>query len=254
MVDLFEDDNTADLIPKKKNEVPAELIPESSKDAATPKDTVRPEILQPQAERVVKGPDGFPCLLGDDYPEAYLTMVKRIWAQYSLLPSLDYNKIYKEMAELTIKSSPTPTLQVINQEIQRAQAAKERLSEIMVDILKCYTLKKRAVDILTEAWNNFSSCNSADKRKGDAIYRLSDFDLDFSQAESALKVAVQIARNLDSLQDSLSRRITIFQLQLKLHDMGRNALPDFDFKDDLTDGLNSMGKKSGGLEAEERDF
>lgn len=250
MVDLFDDESVSVLIEDKK----VSDVPTSSevKDVVP---TDKP--LVSNDDKVVKGPEGLPCLLGDGYPEQFMVMVRRIWAQYTLLPSLDYNAIYKEMSDLTIRSSPTPTLQIINQEIQRAQASKERLSEIMCNILKCYTLKKRAVDILTEAWSNFSQEKSADKRRGDAIYRLSDFDLDYSNTESAMKVAVQISRNLDSLQESLSRRITIFQLQLKLHDLGRSALPDFDFKDDFTDGLNAMGKKTDkedNLEAKESDF
>lgn len=211
------------------------LNPESTKvkDVKVIQDVVKDETINKDSTQ--------PKLMGVDYPRAYVDMVERVLNHYRSLPVLDYDKIYKELSQLSVNSCPTPTLQVINQELQKVQAAKERVSEILTDILRCFTLKKRTVDILREAWGNYSSEKSADKRKGDAVFRLSDFDMDFAQVESAIKVASHVCRNLDSLQENLSRRITIFQLQLKLHDMGRNALPDFEFKDDV-DGDFGLGK------------
>ncbi len=179
---------------------------------------------------------------GAPYPPDFMTMFNRIVNQYKKLPKVDYEKIYKEIAELTIRSCPTPTLQVLNQELQRVQAAKERVTEIMTDLLESFLLKKRAVDILKDSWIIFSFESSADKRKGDAAFRLSDFDMDFTQVEAVLKAATHIAKNLDSLQENLSRRITIFQLQLKLHDIGRGALPEINFENDIDNEFGIFNK------------
>jgi len=170
-----------------------------------------------------------PDLRGDNYPQEYISMVNRVKLEYSMLPKFDYNKVYDELSDLSIKSSPTPTLQVLNDEIQRVQAAKDRLSEIFIGVLKSYTFKKRAVDILFDAWSKYSDDKSADKRKGDATFRLSDFNVDFAKVEGLLKACTHILKNLDSVHESLSRRITVIQLTMKLGDLGRGALPDFDY-------------------------
>lgn len=177
-----------------------------------------------------KEDENTPSLRGSDFPSDYLKMVDRIKTQYLFLPKLDHDSISKEMSELSIKSCPTPTLQVLNDEIQKVQAAKDRLSEIFIDVIKVYNFKKRAVDILQDSWGKFTSEKNAEARKGDSAFRLSDFSLDFANVEGLLKAITHVFRNLDGLQDSLSRRITIYQLLLnKLHDMGRNSLPDYEF-------------------------
>lgn len=168
-------------------------------------------------------------LRGNDCPVEYVSMVNRIKRQYDLLPKIDFDKVYKELSDLTVKSCPTPSLQVLNDEIQKVQAAKDRLSEIFVNVLKCYNFKKRAVDILVDSWGKFTSEKNAEGRKGDASFRLSNFSLDLALIEGLLKSCTHILRNLDSLHDTLSRRITIIQLTMKLGDIGRTALPDFDF-------------------------
>jgi hypothetical protein len=40
---------------------------------------------------------------------------------------------------------------------------------------------------------------------------------------------MHIAKNMDSTQEILSRRITIVNLELKMNDLGRHSLPDVDF-------------------------
>jgi hypothetical protein len=162
--------------------------------------------------------------------ENYLKMADRIVANYKFMPHIDYDKIYQELAELTIKSCPTPTLQMLNTELQKVQAAKDRLAEIFVDVIRAYTFKKRAVDILFDSYIKFSPESSADKRKSEAQFVTGEFHIDFALTDALLKSCGHIIKNLDSLHESLSRRITIIQLQLKLHDLGRGALPDFDFE------------------------
>lgn len=181
------------------------------------------------AEVKEKEDDSLPDLVGDNYPEAYVKMVNRIKAQYAFYPKLDYDKIYAEVTELSIKSSPTPTLQVLNDELHRVQSAKDRLSEILIDVIKCYNFKKRAVDILKDSWGKFTDEKNTEGRKGDATFRLSDFLADFAETEALSKTCDHILKNLDSLHDSLSRRITIWQLIIKLRDIGRGGMPDHDY-------------------------
>lgn len=172
--------------------------------------------------------DSCPDLMGNEYPPEYIKIVERIKIQYRLLPCLDYDAIYSEIRELSIKSSPTPTLETLYDELYKVQAAKDRLAEILIDVIKCYNFKKRAIDILKDSWGKFTLEKNAEGRKGDAAFRMSHFMIDFSTTESLSKSCEHIFKNLDSLQDNLSRRITIWQSLLKLRE-GRMALPDYDF-------------------------
>jgi hypothetical protein len=196
--------------------------------------------------------DDGPSLVGSDYPPEYLRIVNRINAQYALLPVLDNDLIYKEISDLTIRSSPTPTLEVLNDELHKVQSAKDRLSEILINVIKAYNFKKRAVDILKDAWGKFCSEKNAESRKGDASFRLSFFLIDFAETESLFKSCDHILRNLDSLQDNLSRRITIWQLILKLRE-GRMALPDYDFgKEASPETISGFFSEDAGKSDEEK--
>ncbi len=179
----------------------------------------------------------YPKMQGDDYPQAYSAIVDGIIIQYSKLPKLEYGDIYAELSDLSIKSCPTPTLQVINDEIEKVQSAKDRLGEIYCNVLQNYHFKKRAVDILESSWSKYTVEKNADKRKGDALFRISEFSIDFGHVESLVKVCQHILKNLDSLHESLSRRITINQLLLKLNDIGRGSLPMQDFNSRPLDDL-----------------
>lgn len=179
-----------------------------------------------------------PSLMGSDYPEDYVKMVMKIKRQYENLPKLNADNIYREISELSVQSSPTPNLAILNDELHKVQAAKDRLSEIFIDVIKCYNYKKRAVDILKDAWGKFTSEKNAEGRKGDASFRLSSFLSDFAETEAISKACDHILRNLDSLNDNLSRRITIWQLMTKLQDIGRGAMPSLDF-DRVTNNTDS---------------
>ena len=209
------------LVEEKKVE-DKEIEVAEVKEIVIPKPTTK--VVQLKEEDLL-----IPILMGKDYPDSYQEVVDRMLYQYRALPELDYDAIYNELKVLSIKSCPTPTLQVINLELEKVQAAKDRLSEIFIGLLRSHSFKKRAVDILRDSWSRFSGESSADKRKGDAAYRLSDFERDFAQTDAILRTCIHVLKNLDSLADNLSRRITVIQLQLKLHDVGRGALPDFDF-------------------------
>jgi hypothetical protein len=183
-----------------------------------------------------------PKLVGDNVPKDYQCVIDRFISMYMTLPIINYDAIHKELSELNVDSSPTPTLQLINLKLQRVQASKDRLAEIYQQVIRCYTFKKRAVNVLSEAWNKFAEGSSADKRKSDSSFRLSEFHADLAQVEALYSVCEHILRNLDSQSNSISRQITIIQSQLKMFDMGRGALPDFDFnKSALNEGFESLG-------------
>jgi hypothetical protein len=209
----------------------------------------KPEKEYINSTQFVQENEAIPILMSGEVkiPKDFDTMVKRILLSYECLPSFKYDEVYKELAQLSIKSCPTPTLQVLNLELEKVQAAKDRLSELFIDVLKSHSFKKRAVDILRDSWGRFSAEKSADRRKGEAAYIVSDFERDFASVDALLRASTHVLKNLDSLHDNLSRRVTVVQLQLKLLDFGRSALPDYSFDKtpmgELTEEI--MGVKNG---------
>jgi hypothetical protein len=215
------DSSPDDLFPLKE----VVLSTANTTDTNTITDT---EKISVPIKNEMESTDTPPDLVGTDYPEDYIKIVNRVKYQYSILPNLNYNKIYEEISDLTVQSNPTPTLEVLSDELFRVQAAKDRLSDILVDVIKCYNFKKRIVDILKDSWGKFTSEKNTEGRKADASFRLSNFLIDFSRTEALCKTCDHILKNLDGLQDNLSRRITIWQLLLKVRE-GRMSLPDYDF-------------------------
>ena len=229
--DMEEKSVTSSIVPENKIEKVAEPI------ASTTTTTTSTKV-----ETKVEEVDSLPRMIGEGYPPEYMKAVERIKMRYALLPKLNYNDIYQELAELSIKTSPAPTLQILSDEIQKVQAAKDRLAEILIGVIQSYNFKKRAVDILKDSWGKFSEEKNAEGRKGDATFRLSDFLTDFADTEALSKTCDHILRNLDSLHDSMSRRITIWQLTIKLRDIGRGGSPDHDFGNICSDNGSDLFK------------
>ena len=176
----------------------------------------------------------YPVLMGSEkFPDDYKTLYSRIIMQYRMLPKINYDETYKEISVLSIKSCPTPSLSDLNSELEKVQAAKDRLCEIFIDVNRCYTFKKRAVDIVRDSWLKFAGGKAEGKnesiRKGESVYISSDFEIDLAQTEALIQACKHIIKNLDSLTENLSRRITIIQLQVKVQDIGRGMSPDFVF-------------------------
>jgi len=258
MTEEFKDPLKEDFFGVDEMDSLLSIDPQHSKESKEPEEKKDKKELKEDTNKIdLPHTISEPSLNGSDFPSEYLGVVERIKHQYEALPKIDYNAIYNEISELSVKSNPSPTLQVLNDEIQRVQAAKDRLSEILISVIPIYNFKKRAVDILTDAWGKFTSEKNAESRRGDAVFRLSNFLTDFAESEGLLKACTHVLRNLDSIHDGLSRRITIIQLTIKLQDIGRGALPDFDFdkssngiedfmKDDMGENNVDSESKSGG--------
>jgi len=235
-----------------------EVAKEKTSDPAVITSPVPPQSPEAVKSSPVEKAEAYsrPEFRGGMVPPEYQSVLDRINAQYAFLPDLNFDDIYKELAELNVKSSPTPTLQVVNDEIQKVQAAKDRLSEIFIDVYKCYTFKNRVVDLMVESWARFSEEKSADKRKADCAFRLSNYSIDLATTEALLKSCTNILKNLDSAHEALSRRITVWQLTLKIGDIGRGALPDHD----LSGSQYGYGRSrtevdsTVGIEAQEKSF
>jgi hypothetical protein len=174
--------------------------------------------------------DDLPNLIGEDVPEEYKEIYLSFRQQYAMLPVLNYKEIYSELGDLSIESTPSPTMQVINDEIQKIQGCKDRLSQIYNDVCQNFYFKKRAVDVLEKSWAKYTHEKNSEKRKGDAAAKVSLFYEDFARTEACFHVCQHILKNLDSNHESLSRRIMVNGQLLKMNDYGRGGgIPERDY-------------------------
>lgn len=158
----------------------------------------------------------------------YNKLVDRATAILSGLKQLDYASLKEELRQLNFTMSENPSLQQLNMEIQKIQASKDRITEIMMDATNDYIMKQRVCDVLVEGWQKFSSEGSADKRKADSAVTFSQYIFMAAEAESFYKVVINVMKNLDYKHESASRRVTCFHLSLKLRDIARGT-PDSDY-------------------------
>jgi hypothetical protein len=136
------------------------------------------------------------------------------------LPALDSNAIFDELRDLAVQTNMNASLSSLSVEIFKIQAAKERVSEIITDVIRNYTFKKRAVNILSTSWGKFTKEKNAEGRKGDCAYRMSQFETVYAETETIMQGCNQIMSNLDAQHSALSRRVTLAQMQLKIKEMG----------------------------------
>lgn len=171
-----------------------------------------------------------PKLMGDlkGIDPDYIIMSERILSQYKMLPSF-CDSIYQEIKELKVADNETPTPHALMLALEKTQAAKERLGEIFLDVVKTHTFKKRAIDILKDSYGKFAQAKNAEARKGEAAFIVSDFEIDFAILDSIFRACLHILKILDDRQESLSRRITVWQTQIKTMDNNRGISPDFNY-------------------------
>jgi len=167
----------------------------------------------------------------DDF-EAIVTQAQSILGR---LKPLDYDALYEELASLNVRTSESPHLQQLNSDLQVVQSAKDRVSEISVEAMRHYQTTRRVADLLTEGWIKFSDQSGADKRKGEAQLKMSQFEYIAVEAETLHKASLAVLKNLDSKHEASSRQITCFSLQLKLRDVGRTVGDSNFLPEDFTD-------------------
>jgi len=184
--------------------------------------------------------------------EEYSRVVENAQGMLGELKPLDYSALRMELRKLNFSMSENPSLQQLNLEIQKIQAAKDRLTEIMMDATNDYIMRQRIADVLLEGWQKYSTDSSADKRKADATTKFSQFITTAAKAEAFYKTVSQVLKNVDSKHEAASRRVTCFSLALKLRDISRGT-PDGDYSGSMpqSGGMDDFiaGKQSGSKES-----
>lgn len=164
----------------------------------------------------------------DNLSQKQLSFYNKLSSYYArmrtVLIFLDYDALYEEMGTYSINlDRRLHTPQELNEQIQRAQEFKNRVSEIFRMALRDYIPRNR----MYELFEKMSICNvegkSSDIRKGEAAELMSVLHGELIQAETFYKSVNEVYTNLNSAYESISRQITIFQEQNK--EIQRGSMP-----------------------------
>ena len=139
------------------------------------------------------------------------------------LPRLNRASLRLEMEDMFVNIQENPTTKDLNEGLAKAQGYKDRLSEIYTLALRELKLRSRTMDMLYDAINYVSTAKSADKRKGEATMKYPMLIIQKDAAETFLKEVEHVLQNIKSSHDSISRQITLMQIQLQLGEVRRET-------------------------------
>lgn len=138
------------------------------------------------------------------------------------LPKLDRNTLRLEMENMTVGVKRNPTTKDLTEGLAQVQGYKDRLAEIYTLALREYRIRERCTDMLFDVFGNYAAKgSSADKRRGEATMRYPIMLIQLEAAETFLKEVEHVLANLKSAHESISRQVSIMQIQLQLGEVRR---------------------------------
>lgn len=141
----------------------------------------------------------------------------------STLPRINRNSIRKEMENMNVDLKQSPHTSDLNEGLAKSQGYKDRLAEIYTLALREFKLRSRCVDMLFDANNVVSKGKSADVRRGEATMRYPMLLIQLEAAESFMKEVEHVLQNIKSAHESVSRQVSVAQIQLQLGEIRREA-------------------------------
>jgi DNA primase len=159
-----------------------------------------------------------PRIRNVDTPEEFDQFAESMAVVLQDAGGLDYSSLYRELHEMSVELSENPTLQLLNAQLKKVQAAKDRATRILQDATKNHLLHKRVVEMLEKGWSKFSEAKSQDKREAEASMKLSEFIIAAAEAESFFRGVSNIVYNMSSQHEVLSEQVSCYNMMLKLRD------------------------------------
>ena len=167
---------------------------------------------------------------GVTIPIEYQDVVDRINLAYEMLPSIDYNALYSELATLGVQPTSGYIPAEIGRQLDEVQGAKDRVSEIYMLVDRHCIMKKAFVNTLKNVWYKFSSKDSnKEKREGEAAYVIHNYILDYAKIEALESTCKHVWSNLESSHKILQNKISVMQITVKLDYGARSANTEYDF-------------------------
>ena len=166
----------------------------------------------------------------------------------------DYDESYRELKTLSVELSESPSLQELNSQLQKVQAAKDRATEIMRQATRNHLLHKRTVEILQKGWPKLSDAKSQDKREAEAALKMAEFMIAATEAESFHRGVAGILENLKSQHEVLSEQVKDYGMMIRLRDFTRYMDDGDPLKAVMdADSARSNGGDANGQEKEEKE-
>jgi hypothetical protein len=166
---------------------------------------------------------------------------KVVFSMLNTIPKLNRRALRVEMEDMIVDLKQNPTTKDLHEGLALSQGYKDRLSEIYTNAMREFRLRNRCLDMLFDAMNLISVQKSADKRKGEATMRWPMLVIQLEAAESFLKEVEHVLQNIKSSHESVSRQISLMQIQLQLGEIRREmkaAGPQSDAEEVVTKGGN----------------
>jgi hypothetical protein len=158
------------------------------------------------------------------------------------LPRLNRNKLRLEMEDMTVRIQQSPTTADLNEGLYLAQGYKDRLAEIYSLAVSEFKTRERCVDMLFDAYNVVSTGKSADVRRGAATMKYPHLLIQLEAAETFVKVVEHVLQNIKSAHESVSRQISLMQIQLQLGEVRRESKTS-NFPNNDVEGRSSGNKE-----------
>ncbi|MCK9435339.1 MAG: hypothetical protein M0R32_11160 [Candidatus Cloacimonetes bacterium] len=156
-------------------------------------------------------------------------LVDSIHSVMRTLPKLDYDALHDELREseyLQIIIPEDPSLNQLSSAAVKVQAAKDRVSQIMLDAERNSKILKHYSKAIYSAWLRLSGDGSQDRRESDATTRTWDFAGEAAEAEALFSACKSVLDNLKDKWDTISRNVSIVELRIKLGEWGGNNPTD----------------------------
>ncbi len=159
------------------------------------------------------------------------------------VPKLDRDALRCEMGEMVVEMSKNPTTFDINEGLAKSQAYRDRLSEILFMAQNEYKIRKRCMEMLFDAVNLISKASSADKRRGEAVMRYPMMIIQTEAADIFVKEVEQMCANMRSTSESISRQVSVMQIQLQLGERRQGSSKAIEFNSEA-ESIEATGKKN----------
>jgi hypothetical protein len=146
------------------------------------------------------------------------------------IPKVDYSDIHDELSGYyNIAIQDDISTQEINDLLTKLQNTRSRVAYITKQSLRIYKSKKSILDILTPILSKDADpqiYKNKESREGFAMERLADLVLDVQVAEFLKEDAEMCLENLNDLYSTVSRQISVLQMEMELGQISRPGYSD----------------------------
>ncbi len=165
------------------------------------------------------------------YANGIPDLEKQIYAILDTLPKINRDELRDEMSNMIVNISKNPTTFDVNEGLAKTQGYRDRLSEILALAQKEYKVRKRCLEMLMDAVNLVSKASSADKRRGEAVLKYPHLVIQTEAASIFLEEVEQMCSNMKSTSETISRQVSVMQIQLQIGERRQGQSHATVFKD-----------------------